>query len=93
MTHIELAVKVAVHAREDFGNGILALCLLAEHVFRARLGAKLDTGNTSALLSTVVLFLHHQIELVKSVGPCAVLLLVILQWLQEADHRHTTFMF
>ena len=58
----------------------------------SRFTAEFDTGHTSSLLSTVVLFLHHQIEFVERVHPRTVLLLVILQWFEQSDHCHATFM-
>ena len=71
---------------------VLALSLLAEHILLAGRGVEVDAGHASALLTTVVLLLHHQIELVQPIAPRAVLLLVVAQRLQQANHRHTTLM-
>ena len=78
-----------VHIGEDLGDGILSLSPLTEHVFVAGQGVQLDRSQTGALLTTVVLFLHHQIEFVQTVHPGAILLLIILQRLQQPDHCHT----
>ena len=86
-------LEVGVCLAEDFGHGILALRTLTKHILMSRLSAQFDTSHTSTLLSTVVLLLHHQIELVECVHPGAVLLLVILQWLEQSDHCYATFMF
>ncbi len=85
-------LEVGVRLAEDFGHGVLALGTLTEHVLMSRLTAEFHTSHTSTLLSTVVLFLHHQIELVECVHPSTVLLLVILQWLEQSNHCHATFM-
>ena len=92
MAHIELAGEGVVYSFENLRDRILALGLLAEHVFLARWRVEVHAGHARTLLTAVVLLLHHQIELVQSVAPRAVLLLVVAQRLQQADHRHTTFM-
>ena len=86
-------LEVGIRLTEDFGYSVLALCTLTEHILMTRLSAQFDTSHTSTLLSTVVLLLHHQIEFVECVHPGAVLLLVILQWLEQSDHCYATFMF
>ena len=85
-------LEVGIRLAEDFGHGVLALGTLTEHILMSWLTAEFHTSHTSTLLSTVVLLLHHQIEFVECVHPSAVLLLVILQWLQQSDHCHATFM-
>ena len=86
-------LEIGVCLAEDFGHGVLALRTLTKHILMSWLSALFDTSHTSTLLSTVVLLLHHQIELVECVHPGAVLLLVILQWLEQSDHCHATLMF
>ena len=95
MSHIELTheVIIVIDAGEDFRNRILSFGTLTEHVFIARLSVELDTGNTRSFLTTVMLFLHHQIEFVKSIQLRAVFVLVIVKRLQQAYHRHTAFVF
>ena len=70
-------LEVGISLAENLCNGILALCPFTEHVFMSGLSTQFDTGHTCSFLATVVLLLHHQIELVECVHPCAVLLLVI----------------
>ena len=81
-----------VNGFEHLGDGILALGLLTKHIFLASRGIEIDTTYTCALLTTVVLFLHHQIEFVQAIAPRTVFLFVVAQRLQQANHRHTTFM-
>ena len=91
VSHIEFARHLLCYPTEYLGDGILALGFLAKHIFCAWLLVHADGGDTSTLLSAVVLLLHHQIELVESVSPRAVLLLVIVQRLQQTNHRHAAF--
>ena len=86
-------LEVGIRLAEYLRHGVLTLCTLTKHILMTRLSAQFDTSHTSTLLSTVVLFLHHQIEFVECVHPGAVLLLVILQWLEQSDHCYATFMF
>ena len=82
MAHQQLALHLFGDATENLGDGILAFGLFAKHIFGAGLVRQVHAGNTSALLSAVVLFLHHQVQLVKTVGPGAVFLLVVVKWFQ-----------
>ena len=93
VTHQQFARHLLRHTTEYLGNGVLALGLLTEHILRASLVLQTDGGNTGTFLSAVVLLLHHQIQLVEPVGPRTVFLLVVVQRLQQANHRHTTLMF
>ena len=86
-------LEVALHGGKDFGNGSRAQGTFAEHVFLAGIGGQLDTGQSGSLLSAVVLLLHQQIELVEPVHPRAILLLIIVERLEKAYHRHAAFMF
>ena len=93
VAHIELGPgPLGRHAVEDSGDGVLALGLLAEHVFRADGGLHVDTGNAGTFLPAVVLLLHHEIEFAETVGGRAVFLSVIVGGLQEAHQRHAAFM-
>ena len=92
MPHIELSGKRLIDVLEHLCDGILTLSTLTEHIFLTSRGVEVYTGHTSTLLTTVVLLLHHQIELVQPIAPRAVFMFVIRQGLQQANHRHTTFM-
>ena len=93
MTHVEFACHLLRYSRKNFCDGILTLGLLAEHIFRTWLLVQTHRGDTGALLSSVVLFLHHQIELIKSISPRTIFLFVVIQRLQQANHRYATLMF
>ena len=84
--------QLLVHDTEDIGHGVLALRPLAEHILITRLRLELHGRHAGALLATVVLLLHHQIELVEAVHPCTILLLVVLQRFQQANHGHATIL-
>ena len=91
-----LGRKVAIfflHCAEDFGDGVFAFGPFAEHIFVAGLGTKLHASHAGAFLSAVVLFLHHQIELVQPIHPGAVFLLIIIERFEQSDHCHAAFMF
>ena len=81
-----------VNFREYFCNGAASLCPFAEHVFRSRLRIEVHAGHAGTLLSAVVLFLHHEVELIQPVHPRTILLLVKLQGFEQAYHGHATFM-
>ena len=78
---------------EHFRNGVLALSPFTKHIFLASRGVEVDASHSGTLLTAVVLFLHHQVELVQPIAPGSVFLLVITQWLQQANHRHSALMF
>ena len=92
VTHQQLALHLLGHTTEYLGDGILSLGLLTEHILRARLVLQTNRGDTGTLLSAVVLLLHHQIQLVETIGPRTILFLVVVQRLQQANHRHATLM-
>ena len=73
---------VLMYLSEDFGDGVRAFSPFAEHVFMSGLRIKLDTRHACAFLPPVVLFFHHQIELIQAIHPCAVLLLIVFKRLQ-----------
>ena len=81
-----------VNGLKHLRDGIFAFSLLTKHILLASRCIEIHTGHTSPLLTAIVLLLHHQIEFVQPIAPSAVLLFVITQRLQQADHRHTTFM-
>ena len=89
VAHQQLALHLLGNTTEYLGNGILALGFLAEHVLGTGFVVQVHAGYTGALLSAVVLFLHHQVQLVKTVGPATVFLLVVIQRFQQANHRHS----
>ena len=92
MSHEQLSVVGVIHTLENLRNGILSLCPLTKHILLTHRCVKIHTSHTSTFLTTVVLFLHHQVEFVQPIFPRAVFLLVILQRLQQANHRHATLM-
>ena len=71
--------------------GILALGTLAQHILLANGSIEIDAGYASTLLSAVVLFLHHKVELVHSPPGGVVFFCVICYWLFQANHRYATF--
>ena len=82
MSHEEFSRKVIMGARENLRDGILALCLFTKHIFLSWHSFEVDGSDARSLLSSVVLLLHHQIELVQSVVACTIFLLIILNWFQ-----------
>ena len=64
---------------------------LAEEIFVTRSRVELDDSEPSTFLTTVVLLLHKEIELIEAIHPGAILLLVVGEGLTQADHRHATF--
>ena len=93
MSHIKLASELVDIGRENLVDGIFTLGTLAEHVLMTRFGVEFHTCDASTFLPTVVLLLHHQIELIKTIFPCAVLLFVVFERLQKAYHGNATFVF
>ena len=81
-----------MHMSKNLGDGILSFRTFSVHIFRARLGAHLAASQSRTLLSTVVLFLHHEIKLVESVAPRAIFFLKIGKRLQQPDQSHATLM-
>ena len=80
------------HPFKHFRYGILALGALTKHVFRAHGCLHVDAGHAGTLLPAVVLFLHQQVEFLPGIAARAVFLFVIVEWLQQANHCHATFM-
>ena len=82
-----------LYVSEYLGNGVGTFRTFTEHVFGTRLGVKVDACHSGSFLSTVMLLLHHKVELVQPIHPCSVLLLVVFQWLEKSHHRNSAFMF
>ena len=82
-----------LYASEYLGDGILAFCALAKHVFCSGHSIELHACHSGTFLSAVVLFLHHQIELVECEHPRDVLLLIVFERLEQSYHCHAAFMF
>ena len=92
MSHQQFAGHLLCYTGENLRDGVLTLGPLAEHILCARLIGQAYRRDAGALLATIVLLLHHQIELVESVCPRAVLPDVVVEWLQQAYHRYAAFM-
>ena len=78
---------------EYFGDGTAAESTFAQHIFLSWLCIEIGAGNTCPLLSPIVLLLHEEIEFVESVGGGAIFLFIVTDGLEQANHRHATFMF
>ena len=105
VTHIEFSVKgrigirvvfvrnlqMASCSRKDVGDCLLALRFLSVHILVSGLLIKFDTSYSGPLLTSVVLFLHHKIELVQRVVRCTVFPFVIFQRLEESYHCNAAF--
>ena len=76
-----------------FGDGTAAESTFAQHIFLSWLCIEVGAGNTCPLLSPIVLLLHEEIEFVESVGGGAIFLFIVTDGLEQANHRHATFMF
>ena len=59
----------------------------------ARLGMKFNSSDPGAVLATVVLLFHQEVQLVKSVQHCSILLLIITEWLSETNESKAAFVF
>src|SRR6187402_15647 len=72
------------------------LCSIAAHTIHKRVTRfhiQLYSGNTGAVLATVMLLFHQQVELVKPPHHCAIFLMVIRERLPQADECKATFVF
>ena len=56
-------------------------------------GIKLDVGQTGAVLTSIVLFLHENLHLVEAVERGAVSASIIVQRFEQPDEGHSTFVF
>ena len=84
--------KIAVYCAEYLGYSSGSQSSLSKHIFFSGICLKLDTRQTRGFLTTVMLFFHQQIQLVKPVHPRTILFLIIFKWFQQANHRYSTFM-
>ena len=78
---------------ENFVDGTASKGTFAEHIFLAWLCLEIGAGDARSFLSSIVLLLHEEIELVESVGSGSVFFLVVTDGFEQANHRHATFMF
>ena len=78
---------------EYFGDGTAAESTFAQHIFLSWLCLEIGAGDARSFLSSIVLLLHEEIELVESVGSGSVFFLVVTDGFEQANHRHATFMF
>ena len=77
---------------EDLLYGGGAFGTLTEEILITRSTVELDDSQPSTFLSTVMLLLHQEVELVEPIHPRTILLLVVAEGLTQADHSHATFM-
>ena len=63
---------------------------LPVEVLRTHGSLKLDAGDTCTILSTIVLLLHHQVELIETIASGAVFLPIILERLPKPDKYYST---
>ena len=91
MAHEDGRALPPLNMFEHLSDGITSECTLTEHVFLTRLGVEIGTGNTCPLLPTIMLLLHKEVELVERIKRSAVFLLIVVEGLKQAYHRHTTF--
>ena len=82
-----------MYGTEYLADGVLAFSALAEHVFVTGLRPEFYAGHTRAFLAAVMLLLHHQVEFIKAIHPCAVFLLIVRQGLEQPHHGHAALMF
>ena len=81
----------SVDSIEYFLDRRSSLGTCTEEKFITWCGVELDDSQTGTFLTTVVLLLHQEIELIEAIHPGAVLLLIVGQGLTQANHRHATF--
>mmetsp|Transcript_56347 Transcript_56347/g.159941 ORF Transcript_56347/g.159941 Transcript_56347/m.159941 type:complete len:217 (+) Transcript_56347:4824-5474(+) len=86
---LELLAAHALDPLEDVLDRIRDDGLLAGDVPRARWYVQLHVGNAAAVLSAVALLLHHQVHPVEAEEVCAILLLIVLKWFQQAQQRES----
>ncbi len=77
---------------EHLTYGIVSLRTLAEYILAAGLDVHPDAADTGSLLSAVMLLFHQEIEFVESVEFRPILLFIIGQRLQKANHCDSAFM-
>ena len=85
-------INLTVHLVENLLDCTRTKGTLTIDVFTSGLHIEFDTAHTRGLLTTVVLLLHQQIELVEPVSVCTIFFVVVAKRLQKPYHCHTTFM-
>ena len=83
-------VDGVMYGIEDLRDSARAESSLPIEVLRSHRGLKLDAGDTRPILSTIVLLLHHQVELIETIASGAIFLPIILERLPESDKDHST---
>ena len=85
-------IYLRAYGSEDCLNGIRSLRAFAEDIFMAGDGVKLHRSDPSGLLTSVMLLLHKEIELVKTIHRSAIFLFIKGKRFEEADHGYSAFM-
>ncbi len=85
--------QTVIHLVKYVFDGGAGIASNAVDVFLTRRHVELHTGDACPVLPAVVLLLHKQVQLVKSVERCAVFSEVIFQGLQQSNHGDATFVF
>ncbi len=83
------SIIVLVYSTEDFRDGIATFRPFTKHILITGFSIQFNACQTSPFLTTVMLFLHHQVEFVEAKHPRTILPLIILQRFQQSDHGHT----
>lgn len=89
---LDYLIDLTIGSAKDLSNGIRTFRALTEHIFVSRLWVELDGSDTSAFLSTVVLFLHHQIELTQTVSPRTVFLLIVTKRFKKSHQSYSAIL-
>ena len=79
--------------RKNICNRLQGTAAQALHKRITRFGIQFNGGNTGAVLATVMLLFHQQVQLVKAVQYCSVLLLVITERFAETNESNAAFVF
>ena len=82
-----------VYGAENLGDSTRTYSTFAKHIFVAWLSTESHTSQASTLLTAVVLLLHEEVHLVESILGGAIFLHIVVKGLEQANHRHATFMF
>ncbi len=78
---------------KDLFNGLVSLGPLSVKKLFSRGGIHHETCKSGTLLTPVMLFLHHEIELVETIHPGAIFAAIVVQRLHQPHHGHSAFMF
>ena len=85
--------QLLLHIGKDLRNSPAPQSTLTENKFLASLGLHFHTRQARTLLTTIVLFLHKQVQLIQAILPCAIFLLIKRKRFEQAHHRHTALVF